>query len=101
VIVPSGFTTAVPFEGCAVIVTEAGSNEVPPFAALSFARTFVVVEPPVGSVATSLFATGKFVADIGSMTVISKGVVGQFVVWPGGQTGTSYTYFPGTVPVKV
>ena len=34
-------------------------------------------------------------------TVITKVSVGQFVVWPGAQTGTVYVYVPAAVAVNV
>ena len=70
------------------MVTEAGFKVPPGLPAASFAKIFTTEGRPETADAISLFATGLSVAGIGSNTVISKVVVGQFVVWPGAQTGT-------------
>ena len=101
VIVPSLFTTTDPRAGFEVIVTEDGFKVPPGLPAASFAKIFTTEGCPEIADAMSLFATGLSVAGIGSNTVISKVVVGQFVVWPGAQTGTLYTYLPGIELVNV
>jgi hypothetical protein len=50
------------------------------FAALSFAKTLVVTDDPAFTVAKSVFATGLLLSFNGSLTVMTSGTVGQFVV---------------------
>ena len=87
-IVLSLFKTTFPWVG-AVAIDTLDTFSVPPLLpAASFAKIFTVTGVPDLVVAKSLLATGLSVITKGSITVISKGVNGQFVVWPGAHTGT-------------
>ena len=77
---PSAFTTAVPFLGPVAIVTLDGFNIPPKLPATSLLNTFTVTGVPLLVVAWSLLATGLSVAATGSNTVITNGTTGQPVV---------------------
>ena len=92
VTVPSRLTVTTPSEagGC-VIPVITGLTKVPPmFPGPSFDKMFIITLVSNGVTELSFVATGGFVPNLGSTTVIVNNSVGQFGTTVGGtQTGTS------------
>ena len=97
------FTETVPLDGLVITATLFGSKDPPTLPGLSFDNVFRITGVDSSVFAISVFATGGLFKLFGSVTVIVNVSVSQLEtgVCPGLHTGTSYSYTPGLVGVKV
>ena len=97
------FTEMVPFAGLDITATLLGSKEPPTLPGLSLDKVFKVTGVDSSVFAISVLLTGGLFKLFGSVTVIVNVSVSQLEtgVCPGLHTGTSYSYTPGLVGVKV
>ena len=96
-------TVNVPLVGLEITFTVPGSSKAPILPGLSLDKVFKVTGVDSRVFAISVFATGGLFKLFGSVTVIVSVSVSQLDtgVCPGLHTGTSYSYTPGFVGVKV
>ncbi len=89
----------MPLAGASVTVTLPGTNATPGLPLWSLLKVAKVVAVFNGVVLKSTFATGLFVVDVGSNTVITNST--NLILPSGNVTGTWKVYTPGVVVVKV
>ena len=96
-------TVNVPLIGLEITFTVPGSNKAPVLPGLSLPRVYRTTGVDSRVFAISVLATGGFNRLFGSVTVMVSVSVSQLDtgVCPGLHTGTSYSYTPGFVGVKV